>query len=769
MSHHDVSGAPSIPEAPEQLSLLSCALDQIGEAIFLMEGESPSFIYVNGAATAHLGYSREELTGGMGVFDIDPDMTEELWQELLPRVRAQRRVQHETTHRTADGRLVPVEISASVFQHGGRWYNLAVARDISERREVERALRASEEAYRTLVDNTPDMIIRWDRSLKRLLVNNGFLRMLGQSREAILAGRYGEGHPADNLPALAETRRAIERVFALGESEVLDTAFVTTEGKSIMHIRLVPERDAAGEVTTVLGIGRDITPLRESERQLRSLMEHSPDIILRFDREGRYLYANTTLERLTGVPVSAHIGRPFGSVSGTGPPELYARMRKRIGEVFTSRAAMETELILPITTGPKEFNVRLIPELQDDGEVASVLAVVRDVTDRRQLEQQLRQSQKMEAVGRLAGGIAHDFNNILAVIQMQSTLLGDQPGTPLDVREGLQEILAATERAANLTRQLLTFSRHHVARPVDLYLSETIASMTRLLRRVLGEDVALETRYAPALPLVHADPGMLEQVVMNLAINARDAMPTGGRLMMMLSQVAIGPERAALHPGASPGLHLCLTVEDTGKGIPPEALPRIFEPFFTTKEVGKGTGLGLATVFGIIGQHHGWIEVESTVGAGTTFWIFLPAVVPDQADDVAGPADLSPPAVRGGSETIMLVEDDAAVRSSARTALDRHGYRVLVAPDAARAKEVWQREGTGVQLLVTDLVMPGGMSGHDLAVELRRERPDLRVLYITGYSAELEPRSDQDPGSALLQKPFGTTDLAIAVRRMLDG
>ncbi|MBK8003869.1 MAG: PAS domain-containing protein [Gemmatimonadetes bacterium] len=401
----------------------------------------------------------------------------------------------------------------------------------------------------------------------------------------------------------------------------------------MLSLQVVPERDAGGRLGSVLGIARDITELKDAERSLRTLVDHSPDIILRFDRTGRYLYANKAFERVAGRSIEAHLGRQFGTVTGYLAAEPWITLRAQLDTVLASGRSLEIEVQLPSARGPLDLNVRLVPEPAEDGTIPSVLVVARDISAQKQAEaalaeseELLRQAQKMEAVGRLAGGIAHDFNNILAVIEMQSSLLLEEGPADPELREGLEEMLGAARRAANLTRQLLTFSRRQVMQPATLDLAETLAGMTRFLERILGEDVALVTRFAPALPHLEADRGMMEQVLMNLAVNARDAMPGGGTLTVALDPVAITPERAAAHPGAAPGPHLCLTVSDTGCGIPAEALPRIFDPFYTTKEVGKGTGLGLATVFGIAELHHGWVEVESTVGAGATFRVVLPAL-----------------------------------------------------------------------------------------------------------------------------------------------
>ncbi len=389
-----------------------------------------------------------------------------------------------------------------------------------------------------------------------------------------------------------------------------------------------------------------------------------------------------------------------------------------------------------------------------------------DITERRRLEAQLRQAQKMEAIGRLAGGVAHDFNNILAVVLLQSELLARTATAP-SVRDGLHQIRAAAERAANLTRQLLLFSRQQVLQPRDVDLNQVVEDLLKMLRRIIGEDIKLEWLPAPeSLPL-RADPGMIEQVLLNLAVNARDAMPRGGRLRVQTGTCTVDEAAAHFNPEARPGRHARLRVEDTGSGIPPEGLPHIFEPFFTTKEAGKGTGLGLATVYGVVQQHRGWVTVDSTPGQGTTFQVFLPLA----ARSAAAPASSAPvPTAVGGHECLLLVEDDAALREATCQMLEGHGYRVLAAADGLQALALWKDHGRQVALVLTDLVMPGGVSGQDLVQRLRADRPDLKVVYTSGYSEAWRGQEIRlQPGERFVSKPCPIAQLLQTLRACLDG
>jgi len=405
------------------------------------------------------------------------------------------------------------------------------------------------------------------------------------------------------------------------------------------------------------------------------------------------------------------------------------------------------------------------PQLYE-GRLVGILGIGRDVTERVQLEQQLRQAQKMEAVGRLAGGIAHDFNNILTAITGYADLLLEDLGATDPRRQDADEIHKAADRAAGLTRQLLAFSRQQVLQPTVLEVNTLVSDLEKMLRRLLGEDVALSTRLAPTTGRVKADPGQLEQVIMNLAVNARDAMPNGGKLTLETANVDLDDAYAADHYPARAGPFVMLAVSDTGIGMSEETQAHMFEPFFTTKEKGKGTGLGLATVYGIIKQSGGFIWVYSEVGQGTTFKLYLPRVE-ELAERASEPAQL-PARPPRGTETVLVVEDEAPVRSVARQVLERHGYTVLEAPSAEAALDLAARYSGAIHLLLTDVVMPG-LNGRQLASRLADLRPDARVIFMSGYTDEAVTRHGVlEPGSAYVQKPFTPDAIVRRVREVLD-
>ncbi|HUD49646.1 MAG TPA: response regulator [Candidatus Baltobacteraceae bacterium] len=389
----------------------------------------------------------------------------------------------------------------------------------------------------------------------------------------------------------------------------------------------------------------------------------------------------------------------------------------------------------------------------------------------RSAQEQLRQSQKLEAIGQLAGGVAHDFNNLLAVISGNAGLaLLEAAASPGKIVEALKEINAASERAANLTRQLLAFSRRQMMRSQPVNLDDIIKNLSKMLKRIIGEDIDLRCNYTPLLPPVQADIGMLEQVLVNLVVNARDAMPDGGKLLITTEQLTfeMGPDLA--HPEGRPGKFVCATVKDTGLGISGENLPRIFDPFFTTKEIGKGTGLGLATVYGIVKQHQGWIEVCSQVGCGSSFKIYLPALeIARPAANERAPEAAEPPK---GMETVLLVEDEQALRSITRRILERSGYHVLEAGSGPEALKIWESAGSKVDLLLTDVIMPEGITGRKLAEDLLGKKKSLKVIFQSGYGGDVMCDGSEilrQTNSYFLQKPCTPRTLLCALRRCLDG
>ena len=498
--------------------------------------------------------------------------------------------------------------------------------------------------------------------------------------------------------------------------------------------------------------------LFQANAELRAAFQAIPDLLFRIDHEGVILSAKSgSLADLLRAPGDL-VGRRIQDVPDAFAGPKFAEAIRQVNREQTI-AILEYEM----TRGgrPQRYEARLVPAPE-----RQIVVIIRNITEHKHLEEQLRQSQKMQAFGQLAGGVAHDFNNLLTVIIGNLELMQAGALSPAECDTAFKEISDATGRARDLTRQLLTFSRRQPMRRQFIDLNDVLANTTRLLKRLIGEHITLETEFAPACAPVLADPGMMEQAIMNLAVNSRDAMPNGGRLRLQTLVLDLAPADLAGHPNAQPGPAVCLRVTDTGAGVDPAHLPHIFEPFFTTKEVGKGTGLGLATVFGIVEQHQGWIEVASRLNEGASFSLYFPRA--GKVDDAPAPALFEQPV--NGSEHILLVEDEVSVRTLLHHILERHGYHVTSAANAREALDLWDRLSPRPSLLITDMVMPGGVNGRELAGRLRAATPGLKVIFCSGYTDEV---LGQDSGlrghDCFLEKPLDWRAFLQRVRATLDG
>src|SRR5256886_7856708 len=506
---------------------------------------------------------------------------------------------------------------------------------------------------------------------------------------------------------------------------------------------------------------------RESQARKSAMLDSALDCIVTIDHEGKLFEWNPAAEKTFGFRRAEVIGKELAEL--IIPPALRQRHREGLARFLATGQSTilgkRIEMTAVRADGkefPVEFSITRVPT-----EGPPILTgFIRDITERKQIEQQLRQLQKMESIGQLAAGVAHDFNNILAVIQGHTDLILGEMVEGNEAKESLIQVAVSAKRAANLTRQLLAFSRKQQMQAQDINLNEVVNNMFAMLGRLLGAHIVVQPVPKPNLPAVFGDVGMMEQVLLNLAVNARDAMPRGGQLTIRTETGRIDETQARRNPEARSGDFVCLSVSDTGGGIAPEILPRIFEPFFTTKEVGKGTGLGLATVYGIVKQHQGWIEVVSQLGQGTTFNVFLPASsgTAHQAQEL-----ISSASARGRGETILVAEDELALRLLAARILRNLGYEVLEAASGTEAIQVWEQHGRKVDLLLTDLVMPDGMTGRELAKSMATRESALKVIYTSGYAPETgETAFVFRGGINFLQKPYQAQTLAKAIRDCLD-
>lgn len=635
-----------------------------------------------------------------------------------------------------------------------------------ERMDAEQTLRSSQRMIEGIINTIPVRVFWKDKNLVYLGCNTAFARDAGCSKPEDIIGKndFELGWSDQAEIYRAADRKVIESGVPILEIEEPQT---TPDGSPIILLTSkTPLLDSEGNVSGVLGTYTDITARKREEESLSRLataVEQTGETIVITDTGGRILYANPAFEKSTGYTSAEAIGQnPRILKSERQDPAFYRELWQTLerGEVWTGHFFNQRK-----DGSVYEEDATISPVRDHKGTVINYVAVKRDVTREVQLQAQLRQSQKMEAFGQLAGGVAHDFNNILGAMMLQAEVTAMADGVTEEIRNGLQQIRTDAARAANLTRQLLLFSHKQVLQSRELDLNESVANLTKMLQRIIGEDVRLQVALHPRPLATRADPGMIDQMMMNLVINSRDAIRSGGRILVRTAAATLTPDEARSIQDAAPGSYVTLSVTDDGSGIPPEIMARIFEPFFTTKGPGKGSGLGLATVFGIVKQHGGFMQVESGIGSGSTFKVFLPAI------EVAAsppPAEENP-APRGGTETILVVEDEAQLRKLTVTVLEMHGYRVLEAAHGVQALDVWDHHDGPIHMLLTDMVMPEGISGKELAKRLIERNPQLRVIFTSGYNSEISGRElTLEAGQDFIQKPASPLKLLAAVRQCLD-
>lgn len=646
---------------------------------------------------------------------------------------------------------------------------LGVNIDVTPRKLAERERRQAHAALQSFFDHSAALVFLKDANGRYLMVNRHFEKCFGLTREEVLGRTDLEIFASAQARTFMENDRKVLEAGA--EMEFEEVAHYVTGTRTSLVLKF-PVRDENGAISGVGGVATDVTDRlaadeerRRADERFRILVEKARDVIFTLSPQGIVLSVNPACEAISGWVPSDWVGKGYTELIFEEDRSL---ARARFGEVLSGRQPSPYELRAYRKNGSiLHAEVTLTPIIEE-GRTVYALGIARDITDRRHLEDQLRQAQKMESIGQLAGGVAHDFNNILTVIHGHAALVSSTDNLPREVRESISQITQAADRAANLTRQLLAFSRRQLLQPRPLDLNEIIVEMSKMLRRILGEDILLEVVPTYPLPTVPGDPGMIEQVIMNLAVNARDAMPGGGRLVISTDPHERSESDPQPNADVPTGLFVRITVTDTGSGIAPEHLPRIFEPFFTTKGVGRGTGLGLATIYGIVQQHRGWITVESQAGHGSTFDVYLPAETSPASAKGASPT-LHEAAPSGGSERILVVEDEAAVRSLVCSVLKRFGYEVIEAHTGVEALKLWRHHRGTIDLLLTDIVMPGGMNGRQLAEWVLADEPDLPVIYTSGYAAEAVGGDFQFiDGQNFLQKPYPPALLAELIRKSLD-
>lgn len=753
------SGEESLRESEARYRLV---VESAAEAIFTIDRES-TIIFANSAAEKIFGYRPEELVG-RPLTILMPERLRAVHRTGLQRYlqTGQKHIPWEGVELPGlhkSGREITLEVSFGEHNSGSQHQFTGVIRDITERKNVEdiRAWLAAivESSDDAIIGKTLDgTITSWNKGA-RLLFGYGASEVIGRSIAVLL--------PPDRA---AELDGILDR---LRQGESIDhfvTSRMTKDGRRLdMSLTISPIRDQTGKICGASTIARDVTAqlqsqeaLEDSERRYRLLFESNPQVMWVYDATTlQFLAVNNAAVKRYGYTRDEFLAMTLRDIR---PPEDVPRFLEA-----TAQTASDLHTGGPWRHKKKDGSIITVEITQQPilfGDRTACFAMANDITERKLLEEQLRQAQRLESIGRLAGGVAHDFNNMLTVINgYAEMLLSDMPADE-PKRAVLGQIRSAGESAAGLTQQLLAFSRQQVIQPSVMNVNQIVTEASKFLRRLIGEDIELVTRLAGDLGYVLADPGQIQQIVMNLVVNSRDAMPQGGTLVIETDNVVFDETYTRAHASVQPGPHVMLAVTDNGVGMTPEIRDRIFEPFFTTKEFGKGTGLGLATVYGTVKQSGGWIWVYSEPGQGTTFKVYFP-----RTDQPASPAKILPLVDLRGDETILVVEDEAEVRKLAQVALAKYGYHVHGVSNGQEALAFCRDFSGTIHLILTDVVM-ADMNGRELSSQIAVLRADVHFLFMSGYTANvIVHHGVLDPDVAYLQKPFTPDTLAAKVREVL--
>jgi two-component system cell cycle sensor histidine kinase/response regulator CckA len=748
----------------ELVKKLTMAVDQSPASVMFTDLDG-RIQYVNQRFSRLTGYTPEEAIGHTPRLLKSPSTPSAVHAELWKTVLSGKVWRGDLQNRKKNGEMYWTSTSISPMRDstGTITYFLASQEDVTERRRDEQRVRDSEERFRQLADNLQDVFFVANVSLSEILyISPGYEQLWGMSCESL----YANPHSFINAILPEDRETLFASVVALQKGETpppMEYRIKRPDGsiRSVL-VRGVPIRDNNGLVYRMSGSILDVTEqrgaevsLKESEAKFRLVTEASFDAVV-IAVDGLILESNWGLPNMLGYTVDEVIGRPvLDFVAEESRAMVESRMKEEVVGIYEFVGKHKSGRKLVLEAAARNHHVHGQP---------ARLTAVRDITEKRNLEEQFRQAQKMEAVGRLAGGVAHDFNNLLTVIMAYTQMITDEVGPTSPLLDDLDEIQKASTAAASLTKQLLAFSRRQVIEPKLVSLEKIVGNSENMLRRLIGEDIELVTKISDVPCPVVLDPGQLDQVIMNLAVNSRDAMPLGGKLTLETGIVDLDASSANSQWPMVAGRFAMLAVTDSGMGMSPETQTRIFEPFFTTKETGKGTGLGLATVYGIVKQNNGFISVYSEVDHGTTFKLYFP--VASSVEKIETPSDHMPQL--GGTETVLIVEDSPSVRSAARRILQRCGYKVLEAPNGKAGLALAGKKNLKIDLLLTDVIMPG-MSGREIATHFARLRPETKVLYMSGYTDDAVVRQGiLQEGIAYLQKPFTGLTLSARVREVLN-
>ncbi len=754
------TGGNELEEAQrESVERYRAYFENAPNAMFVVNADG-KYIEVNEAACRLTGYTRDELLS-MAIFElVPPDSPPEIFTAL----KKTGKTRGEIVIQRKDGANLESSIDA-VALSGGRF--MAFCADITERKQAEKDIKASEEKLHHILANSTNLFYSHTPDHVLTYMSPQVMEMLGYSpAEAMIKWTQLASDNPINEEGLKNTVEAMETGKAQPPYEL---ELLHKSGRKVrVRVREAPVVKH-GKTVAIVGAATDITERKKAEDRFKDLAEMLPETIFESDININLRYANRRALELFGYSAD-DLARGMNGLELL-IPEDQDRARETLVRRLKGEQTGTTEYQAQRKDGstfPVFFHMAPILE---EGAIIGFRGIIVDITERKQaeeerakLEEKYRQSQKMEAIGRLAGGVAHDFNNLVCAITGTASLALDDLPVQDPLRESLEEITKAADRAAALTQQLLAFSRKQVIAPKVINLSHLVERMHSMLVRLIGEDIILRTVPAKQLGWVRADPGQIEQVVLNLAINARDAMPDGGDLVIETADVLLDEEYCKQHGNATPGDHVILTVSDTGCGMSAEIREKIFEPFFTTKQLGQGTGLGLATVFGIIEQNEGNIEVYSEPQMGSSFKVYFPCVA--EESETRTRSESREPV--GGPETVLVVEDEEIVRTLAVRLLEHCSYNVLAAASAGDAIVLAERYEGPIDLLLTDVVMPQ-MNGRELAERLIKMRPGIKVLYTSGYTQNIIAHHGVlDDGIQFVAKPYSLDSLTARVREVLD-
>ncbi len=744
------NASSALRESEDRFARLS---DAAFEGIAL--SEKGHIIDLNEQLAAMLGYTRSEMIGHEAIEYVAPSSLQLVHERMI--LGDEEPYEHFALRK--DGSVFPVEVRAKSIPYHGQKIRVTAIRDVTERKRAEESLRASEHQYRILFEGANDAMFIFDPSTEIILeANSKACELYGFTHEE-LVGLSLKTITLDIPRGESEIRKAL----GTGSLKNFETIHFRKDGTAVYILANASLIDYRGG-KAMLSINHDITDRKRVDEVLRlqsAALQTAANAIVITDRNGEIIFVNSAFSILTGYSAEEVIGKnPKILKSGRQIPDFYAKL----WETINGGNIWKGELVNKRKDGSFYTEEMTIAPVRDEsGRLTNFVAIKQDITDRKQLQEQVLQSQKLDSIGQLAGGVAHDYNNILSVIIGYAHLLGTHMNADRDNKRAIESILTAANRGADLTKQLLAFARKEIISPKIININSSIESVEKMLQRFIGENIQLVSIPGKNLKNVKIDPTQFDQVLVNLAANSRDAIKGVGTVRIETSNVSIDKTEPETHPGLTTGDFVRLSFADTGVGMDAETLKKIFEPFFTTKERGHGTGLGLSTVYGIVSQNNGKIFVASKPGEGTSIEIFFPASAEEKQQVVTA----EPEIISHGNETILVVEDEPDMLELTRTSLEKYGYKVLVAAEPIEALQRFREYFGKIQLVITDVIMPA-MSGRKFIDEVRKLKPGMKTIYMSGYTAnELDPEGVLKENVEFIQKPFTPTDLAKKVRHVL--